>query len=58
MDREKANKIIERLRDCEDLELSNLKAEREKIDGKQEGYQKAMFELRAIIREFIKEEKK
>ena len=57
MDREKANEIIEKLKDCEDIELMNFKAEKEKVNGKQEGYQEAMLDARRIIREFIEENK-
>ena len=58
MDREKANEIIDKLKDYEDIALINFRIEREKINGKQEGYQDAMFQARSIIREFTDEDKR
>ena len=57
MDKEKAKEIIEKLRDCEDIALTNFRVEREKINGKQEGYQNAMFQARKIVSDFIEEDK-
>ena len=57
MEREKADKIIEELRKCEDIALTNFRVEREKINGKQEGYQNAMFQARKIVSDFIEEDK-
>ena len=51
-----ADRSINELRNNEDILLSNLRAERERINGKQEGYQKAMFDARTIIRNYLKEE--
>lgn len=47
----KADEIINKLRDCEDIRLSSFRAEREKIIGMQEGYQLAMEQARQVIRE-------
>ena len=52
--KEYANKIIDKLRDCEDNALSNFRAERERINGKQEGYQEAMSQARSIIVEVLR----
>ena len=56
MELEKVEEFIEKLRECEDVALSRFRSEREKINGKQEGYQEAMFAARTIIREFIEKE--
>lgn len=49
--------IINKLRECENIQLSNFRAEREKINGMQEGYQLAMEKARVVIREYMKEDK-
>lgn len=49
----KADEIINKLRDCEDIALTNFRVEREYINGKQEGYQEAMFKARSIIQDYI-----
>lgn len=49
--------IINKLRECEDIQLSDFRAEREKINGMQEGYQLAMLKAREVIRECMKEDK-
>ena len=53
----KADRIIDDLRTNEDILLSDLRAERERINGKQEGYQEAMFNARMIITNHLKEDK-
>lgn len=52
----KANEIINKLRECEDIQLSIFRAEREKINGMQEGYQVAMMKARQVIQEHIDSE--
>ena len=52
----KADEIISKLRECEDIQLNNFRVEREKINGMQEGYQLAMMKARQIISEYIRNE--
>ena len=52
----KADRIIDDLRTSEDIVLSDLRAERERINGKQEGYQEAMFNARTVIINYLKED--
>ena len=49
----KDDEIINKLRDCEDNALTNFRVERERINGKQEGYQEAMAKAREVIREIL-----
>lgn len=49
--------IIKQLSECEDIQLSEFRANRERINGMQEGYQLAMSKARNIIRDCMKEKK-
>ena len=49
--------IINKLRDCEDIQLNRFRVDRERINGMQEGYQLAMEKARDIVREYMKEDK-
>lgn len=53
----KADRIINDLINNEDMLLNNLRAERKELDGKQQGYQEAMFKARIIITNHLKEDK-
>lgn len=53
----KMEDIINKLRNCEDLQLHNFRVEREKINGMQEGYQLAMEKAREIVQRYTKEDK-
>ena len=53
----KVDRIIDDLITSEDIVLSDLRAEREKINGKQEGYREAMFNARTVIINYLKEDK-
>lgn len=48
--------IINKLRECENDQLSDFRVEKEKIYSMQEGYQLAMERARNVVCEHFKEE--
>lgn len=48
--------IINKLRYCEDIQLNSFRADRERINGMQEGYQLAMEKARDVVREYYAKE--